>query len=149
MPNSSISAGYVFINPNRLVCLLQIPLYRSYRNLHLIRQIVLIHYVPVREMMLQRSDEFFIAIIFILRLGDIPLDAVPLDTALGTLRIDIRGERVERVLEEDGFRLRRLEFAKDAGTAVSDIAPILILFLLFQLDRRQVDDGISVAGEDA
>ena len=55
---------------------------------------------------------------------------------------------MERILEEDGFRLRRLEFSKNTGDAVSDIAPILILFLLFQLDRRQVDDGISIAGED-
>ena len=56
---------------------------------------------------------------------------------------------MDRILEEDGFRLRRLEFTKDAGTAVSDVAPILILFLLFQLDRRQVDDGVCIAGEDA
>ena len=48
----------------------------------------------------------------------------------GTLRIDIRGERVERIPEEDGFRLRRLELAKDAGDAVSDVAAILFLFLL-------------------
>lgn len=78
-------------------------------------------------MMLQRPNEFFIAIIFVLRLCDIPFDAVPFDAALGTLRIDIRGERVDRILEEDGFRLRRLEFTKDTGTAVSDVAPILIL----------------------
>ena len=100
-------------------------------------------------MMLQRSDEFFVAIIFVLRLRDVPFDAVPFDAALSTLRIDIRGEHVDRILEEDGFRLRRLEFTKNAGTAVSDIASILFLFLLFQLDRRQVDDGICVAGEDA
>ena len=100
-------------------------------------------------MMLQRPDEFFVAVIFVLRLRDIPFDAVPFYAAFGTLRIDIRGERVERILEEDGFRLRRLEFTKDAGTAVGDVAPILILFLLFQLDRRQVDDGVCVAGEDA
>lgn len=100
-------------------------------------------------MMLQRPDEFFVAIIFVLRLRDVSLDAVSFDAAFGTLRIDIRGERVEWILEEDGFRLRRLELAKDAGTAVSDIAPILFLFLLFQLDRRQVDDGICIAGEDA
>ena len=100
-------------------------------------------------MMLQRPDKFFVAVIFVLRLRDVPFDAVPFDAALGTLRIDIRSERVERVLEEDGFRLRCLEFTKDAGTAVSDVAPILFLFLLFQLDRRQVDDGISIAGEDA
>lgn len=100
-------------------------------------------------MMLQHPDEFFVAIIFVLRLRDVPLDAVPFNAALGTLRIDIRGERVERILEEDGFRLRRLELAKDAGDAVSDVAAIRFLFLLFQLDRRQVDDGVCVTGEDA
>ena len=56
---------------------------------------------------------------------------------------------MERILKEDGFRLRRLEFTKDAGTAVSDVASILFLFFLFQLDRCQVDDGIGIAGEDA
>ena len=66
--------------------------------MHLIRKIGFVHHIPVREMMLQRPDKFFVAIIFVLRLRDVPFDAVPFDAALGTLRIDIRGERVERIL---------------------------------------------------